>query len=744
MAYKMKNVKFEIRAASEKFRGYLEKAKEKLALAFSENGISESESAETTIIFCETKIGEAGKHGFRAVKDDISLKIEIAHPNKIDKALDELIAKIRSSGLDFAEFVPTVDTSCVHYDDFGAVGDGMTNDFYAMKRAHEFANEGGQTVMARKEKTYLITEADEPISIRTDVDFGGAKLIFDDRYVTQIDNKTDIPGIIYDSILFRVDNDYPYIRQDSDMIAKLNSAKDEEGFVLRGMESGKTTEKINLKLGYPAMLLLKDAKHPSYKRYGFINGYKGRELSEVIVVDAEGNIDPETPMLHDFREISNVIVCRIDNRPISIKNAVIETRASQINTPITYCIKRNFSIERPHVTFENIEHYVTGEIPRFAPVRQDETGLSYSVESEGFKGDGGKIFDKDGNEYTGSDIKPFFGPAYYGFIYINVTHDVLVKNCSFQSRVLYADGTYDITAGMANKIVFEDCTQSNFFEKDKDGNETKMPNMRLCWGVAGTNYCKNLDFIRCRLTRYDAHAGVTNGKIIDSEITVLCLIGGGNFLISGTKIYTRYNHPIRFRDDYGASFNGTLTIKDCEVIDTWETGRTVTSFISALNSYWDMGYKTFFPNIIVDNLKIDKTIYPEIALVQSGKRKYMPSHYPTANIIKDRREDPETPFDLYIETTEPDKFIAENIESADGEFRGLEYKSVKNDNGATTVIIKDTKNRYPYTPPKFIEVKNNENNGYQLTLFESSFFENTKIIADGNNLKITNAPDYDV
>lgn len=31
----------------------------------------------------------------------------------------------------------------ISYDDFGAVGDGKTNDFFAMKAAHERANELG-------------------------------------------------------------------------------------------------------------------------------------------------------------------------------------------------------------------------------------------------------------------------------------------------------------------------------------------------------------------------------------------------------------------------------------------------------------------------------------------------------------------------------------------------------------------------------------------------------------------------
>ena len=39
-----------------------------------------------------------------------------------------------------------MDERFVCYDDFGAVGDGVTNDFFAIKAAHEYANEKGLPV----------------------------------------------------------------------------------------------------------------------------------------------------------------------------------------------------------------------------------------------------------------------------------------------------------------------------------------------------------------------------------------------------------------------------------------------------------------------------------------------------------------------------------------------------------------------------------------------------------------------
>ena len=49
----------------------------------------------------------------------------------------------------------------ITYEEYGALGDGKTNDFFAMKRAHIAANEKGLPVRATAGKTYLITETEE-------------------------------------------------------------------------------------------------------------------------------------------------------------------------------------------------------------------------------------------------------------------------------------------------------------------------------------------------------------------------------------------------------------------------------------------------------------------------------------------------------------------------------------------------------------------------------------------------------
>ncbi len=69
------------------------------------------------------------------------------------------------------------------YEQFGAKGDGVTDDLPAIIATHEAANEKGLPVRAADGKTYYIGNAIGTAVVRTDVDFGTAKFIIDDSDV---------------------------------------------------------------------------------------------------------------------------------------------------------------------------------------------------------------------------------------------------------------------------------------------------------------------------------------------------------------------------------------------------------------------------------------------------------------------------------------------------------------------------------------------------------------------------------
>ena len=67
----------------------------------------------------------------------------------------------------------------VSYSDFGAKGDGTSDDGAAIAAAHKYANEHGLPVKADDGMAFYIGSSKRTITIETDTDFGTAKILKD-------------------------------------------------------------------------------------------------------------------------------------------------------------------------------------------------------------------------------------------------------------------------------------------------------------------------------------------------------------------------------------------------------------------------------------------------------------------------------------------------------------------------------------------------------------------------------------
>ncbi len=523
----------------------------------------------------------------------------------------------------------------VCYDDFGAVGDGVTNDFFAMKRAHEYANEMGLPVRAGAQKTYLVSETEidgvaSSIVVKTDTDFCGSSLVIDDTDVCHCPGKNKR----HNTHIFSVESSYEKIDVERKYIDKINA----EGGIT------KSTRKIDTGLGFPAMLIVYNDDERVYIRYGG-NEDSGVPKEELLLVDAEGNIDEKTPWLFDYERVTRIEAYRIDEAPLVFENLFVLTKASQVNL-VDKChgISRGIRVSRSNVTVRNIEHKVINEIYKGAV----QNGVA------------------------------FIGHC-YEFLEIENANGVTVEDSVFQARAYYLQGTYDFGARMVNNLLLKNCKQRNFFSHHLP-EYPEFPSFGRWWGVAGTNFCKNMVYDGCKMTRYDAHKGVVNGAIKNSEISSIRLIGGGDMLIENCKIYQTGYTTLQLREDYGSTFRGTLTVRNSEFYDA---RGLFCAFMMADSANWNYGYKTYFPNIVIDNVKIPDCI------------KELPLVY-------------------------------ERSEQSSDYF----YRSVKDENIAVEgAICTDGKpNVNPYQPPEFIKVINNEKNGYEVIVPDVPFFRDTEII----------------
>lgn len=411
-------------------------------------------------------------------------------------------------------------TQSVSYKDFGAAGDGQTDDFKALLAAHEYANKTGQPVEAESGATYYLGGAAITIPIMTDTDFGTAEFIIDD---TKLES--------HRHNIFEV--------RSAQTAAEVTSVKS-----LR-----KGQKRLNIKLPGPCLISVTNSKVNRFIRRGG-NRNSGKAQTDVFLVDRHGQVDPDTPIIWDFDHITEMKALPLDEKPLTITGGRFTTIAhSEVSTQYH---ARGIAIRRSNVAIDGMEHRVTGE---------------------------------------GEN-----GPPYRGFINIADCANVQIRNSVFSGRKTYYKigsagrrvpmGSYDISINRALNVTLFNCTQFNDI------------NDRSIWGIMGTNFCKNLVLDGCKLSRFDAHMGVTNARIKDSTLGYMGikLTGFGTFLVENTTV--RAPNFIDLRRDYGSTWNGKIIIRDCRLEPTRK--RPTVSIISGSNDgQHDFGYTTYLPSRVV-------------------------------------------------------------------------------------------------------------------------------------------------
>ena len=465
----------------------------------------------------------------------------------------------------------------VTYKDFGAKGDGKTDDILSIQKAHKFANEHGLEVKSVDNSTYYIGGKDCVVSIRTNTDFGDSKFIIDD---TKVESRK--------KHVFSIDSDLKAIN-----ISGITSLK-------------KNQDKINISETRAGVVTVTDSTTKRYIRYG-PNQNSGSYQTDIFLVDANGEIDSQTPIIWDFDQITAMSFLPIDDSTLIITGGHFTTIANREESKYNY-YSRGFSITRSNVLIEGLEHYVIGE---------GDTGAPYG-----------------------------------GFINISNCVNVAVRNTLLTGHKVYRTigsagtavsmGTYDISLNRALNISFENCKQTN------DINDASY------WGIMGSNYCKNILYDNCTLSRFDAHMGVANAVIRNSSLghQGINAIGSGIFTVENTMVKSRAF--INLRSDYGSSWQGEFIIRNCTFFPTGVKSGSV-NLINGYNSgKHDFGYECYMPEkITIENLKIEDVEHP--AGYQGGAI--------FANFNKDMTDDTYIEEYPYIVTK---SIVLKNVESASG------------------------------------------------------------------------------
>jgi hypothetical protein len=422
----------------------------------------------------------------------------------------------------------------VRYSEFGAKGDGKTDDMDAIASAHAFANQHGLPVKADAGATYYIGGKDRSAVIQTDTDFGTASFIIDD---------TDVKN--YNAAIFTVSSGLKPFK-----LEKISSLK-------------RNQQKIDLPLPGPCLITVTNSNVKQYIRFG-LNQNGGSSQTDIFIVDKNGKVDMNAPIIWDFDQITEITALPIDENLLKITGGRFTTIANKSESMAYY--SRGISVRRSHVLVDGLYHDIKGEGDRSAP--------------------------------------------YGGFINISNCAYVTVKNTVFTGHKIYSTigsagkpvskGTYDISINRAVNVSFVKCSQTN----DIDDN--------TYWGILGSNFSKNLLYDGCILSRFDAHQGVANATIRNSTLGHMGInaIGSGLLTIENTTI--RGRSFVNLRPDYGSTWQGEILIRNCVFVPAGGKPSSA-SLISGSNSgQHNFGYTCYMPErITIENLRIDDSSHPD-------------------------------------------------------------------------------------------------------------------------------------
>ncbi len=426
-------------------------------------------------------------------------------------------------------------TGLVRYSDFGARGDGKSDDIDAIAATHAFANLHGLPVKADDGATYYIGGKERTAIVRTDTDFGAAAFIIND---TEVQNRS--------ASVFQVSSSLQPFKLETITSLKRNQ------------------EKIDVSLPGPCLITVTNSRVKHYIRFG-LNQNNGSSQTDIFVVDSNGNVDMNAPIIWDFDEITEITALPIDEKPLKITGGRFTTIANKAESKYTY-YSRNIAIRRSNVLVDGVEHRITGEGDHGAP--------------------------------------------YGGFITIGDCSYVTVQNTILTGHRTYSTigaagkpvsmGSYDISVNRALNISFVNCSQTN------DINDARY------WGILGSNFCKNLLYDKCTLSRFDAHQGVANATIRNSTLGHMGInaIGSGTFTVENSTI--RGRSLINLRSDYGSTWQGEFVIRNCVFVPAG--GRPVNAALisGSYSGQHDFGYTCYMPErITIENLHIDDSQHPE-------------------------------------------------------------------------------------------------------------------------------------
>lgn len=460
--------------------------------------------------------------GFVVYVEDGKMVIACLYPllfeeTVMDFAAEYITGKTGSISFDNG-FVYTKNINAVRYEDFGAVGDGVTDDFEAIYNTHIHANATGQKVLGKAGAKYYIGDSfTKTIPVKTSVDFCGATIIINDQGNAAFE--------FFYLELFTISSDGRVFS---------GSELSNQNSINKGDTSIPwLSEYSDIFVGDTALVKVEDE---TYLHYEYIMNnperpWGGIVKSQTFIVDRDGNILNGGSANYDFHSIIKVSVYPYDTKEQVIENGNFKTKKAKTALIESYYgyeyFDRGISVTyKSNLTLKNITHelleepYYAGKYPAFA--YNAFLGISFCS--------GIKIINSTFDAHTEYEIQR------QDLLYTTTptTHDIDVSSCSNVT----IDGL---------KIYYD--------KKMIDTRYTEMLRIRNTDNLTMKN--SNINGVEI--------VGLMGGTIEKSQIgRVINIVGGGD-LVFDEVVRTANKSFIQLIQSYGAYFNGNIAFKNCEM-----------------------------------------------------------------------------------------------------------------------------------------------------------------------------------